>query len=123
MDLHINYETVEPYALTQIDLPYKSTPTPKAKLKADKDKGSIILDEVTTLTDIPNIAWEYSLGNRSALEWILDHYKEKKPKDPTIAERFNTYRFADYKEQAIDLLQRVCTVSVETMRIIREMDA
>ncbi|MFM6310123.1 MAG: hypothetical protein ACKPGB_18015, partial [Dolichospermum sp.] len=42
-------------------------------------------------------------------------------KDPTIAEKFNTYRFADYKEQVIDLLMRVCTVSVETMKIIKEM--
>jgi len=61
------------------------------------------------------------LGNRSALEWILDQYKEKKPRDQTIAENFNTYRFADYKAQVIDLLQRVCTVSVETMKIIEEM--
>nr|WP_268871227.1 hypothetical protein [Aphanizomenon flos-aquae] len=52
---------------------------------------------------------------------MLDQYKEKKPKDPTIAEKFNTYRFADYKERVIDLLMRVCTVSVETMKIIREM--
>ena len=42
--------------------------------------------------------------------------------DPTIAEKFNTYRFADYKEQVINLLERVCTVSVETMKIIREME-
>jgi predicted helicase len=62
------------------------------------------------------------LGNRCALEWILDQYKEKKPKDPTIAEKFNTYRFADYKEQVIDLLMRVCTVSVETMNIIKKME-
>ncbi|MFM6269652.1 MAG: type ISP restriction/modification enzyme, partial [Dolichospermum sp.] len=81
----------------------------------------IILDDITTLTEIPATAWEYLLGNRSALEWILDQYKEKKPKDPTIAEKFNTYRFADYKEQVIDLLMRVCTVSVETMKIIKEM--
>ena len=67
---------------------------------------------------IPTQAWEYKLGNRSALEWVLDQYKESKPKGPTIAEKFNTYRFADYKEQVIDLLQRVCTVSVETMKII-----
>ena len=40
---------------------------------------------------------------RSALEWVLDQYKEKKPKDPTIAKLFNTYRFCDYKEQVIDL--------------------
>jgi predicted helicase len=63
------------------------------------------LDGITELTGIPALAWEYKLGNRSALEWILDQYKEKKPSDPTIAEKFNTYRFADYKEQVIDLLE------------------
>ncbi|MEA5529806.1 type ISP restriction/modification enzyme [Dolichospermum sp. UHCC 0684] len=123
MELHINYETVTPYNLTRLDIPLKDNQkTPKAKLKADKTKNSIILDDVTTLENIPKIAWEYMLGNRCALEWILDQYKEKKPKDPTIAEKFNTYRFADYKEQVIDLLMRVCTVSVETMNIIREME-
>jgi len=73
------------------------------------------------LKGIPPLAWEYKLGNRSALEWILDQYKEKKPSDPTIAEKFNTYRFADYKEKVIDLLKRVCTVSVETMKVVGEM--
>jgi predicted helicase len=53
---------------------------------------------------------------------VLDQYKEKKPKDPTIAEKFNTYKFADYKEQVIDLLERVCTVSVETVKIIKQME-
>lgn len=57
----------------------------------------------------------------SVLEWILERYKEKKPRDPMIAERFNTYKFEDYKEQVIDLLCRVCTVSVETMKIVKEM--
>ena len=130
MEIHINYETVTPYKLTRVDIPLKDTPstslrerqkTIKIKLKADKNKGVIILDDVTTLTGVPDRAWEYMLGNRSALEWILDQYKEKKPKDPTIAEKFNTYRFADYKEQVIELLMRVCTVSVETMNIIKEM--
>ncbi|MEA5617639.1 type ISP restriction/modification enzyme [Cronbergia sp. UHCC 0137] len=122
MEIHINYETVTPYKLTRLDVPLKdSQKTPKPKLKADKTKGSIILDDVTTLEGIPKTAWEYMLGNRCALEWILDQYKEKKPKDPTIAEKFNNYRFADYKEQVIDLLMRVCTVSVETMEIIEQM--
>ena len=70
---------------------------------------------------VVKLAWEYKLGNRSALEWILDQYKESKPKDPTIAEKFNTYHFAEYKEQVIDLLKRVCTVSVETMKIVNSM--
>ncbi len=39
----------------------------------------------------------------------------------TLAEKFNTYRFADYKESVIELLQRVCTVSVEMMAIIGKM--
>ena len=99
---------------------FRST-TPKAKLKADKTEGKIILDTETTLEGIPTVAWDYKLGNRSALERILDQYKEKKPKDPTIAKLFNTYKFADYKEQVIDLLQRVCTVSDRTMEIIQQM--
>jgi predicted helicase len=141
MELHIDYETVKPFNLKVTEVKavkkskgeelfeevkepealYKYTPKVKVKLKADKEKGIIELDEVTSLSGIPKEAWEYKLGNRSALEWILDQYKEKKPSDPTIAEKFNTYRFADYKEQVIDLLKRVCTVSVETMKIVEEM--
>jgi predicted helicase len=60
-----------------------------------------------------------AVGNRSALEWILNQYKEKKPKDPTIREKFNTCPFADYKEKVIDLLMRVTTVSVRTVAIAR----
>jgi predicted helicase len=119
MELHLNYETIQPYGLQQVEIANKENP--KAKLKADKTNGVIILDDNTQLTGVNAIAWEYKLGNRSALEWILDQYKEKKPKDPTIAKLFNTYKFADYKEQVIDLLQRVCTVSVKTMETIQKM--
>ena len=119
MDLHLNYETIEPHNLKRTETATK--PNPKAKLNADKITGQIILDDNTELTGIPTIAWDYKLGNRSALEWILDQYKEKKPKDPTIREKFNTYKFADYKEHVIDLLQRVCTVSIQTMEIIQKM--
>ena len=128
MDLHINFETVEQYQLQRIGDP-KFNPEqnpdariPKAKLKADKESNSIILDEETTLFGIPGVVWDYKLGNRSAIEWILDQYKEKKPRDPTIREKFNTYKFADYKEKVIDLIKRVTTVSVETMKIIKEME-
>lgn len=117
----VNYETIEPYGLKRVEIATKANP--KAKLKADKTNGVISLDDNTQLIGVEAIAWEYKLGNRSALEWILDQYKEKKPKDPTIAKLFNTYKFADYKEQVIDLLQRVCTVSVKTMEIIQQMPA
>ncbi|HEY9781974.1 MAG TPA: type ISP restriction/modification enzyme [Leptolyngbyaceae cyanobacterium] len=77
IDLHINYETVTPLPLKRIEIPCTDDASQrlnKAKLKADKYKGSIILDESTTVEHIPKIAWEYRLGNRSALEWILDQY-------------------------------------------------
>ncbi|MGB5096938.1 MAG: type ISP restriction/modification enzyme, partial [Porticoccaceae bacterium] len=125
MDLHIGYESVEPWPLTRIDVPDDKAraagQSPKAMLKADKDAGLIRLDSETTLAGVPAEAWDYRLGNRSALEWILDQYKEKTPKDPTIRQKFNTYRFADHKEQVIDLLQRVTRVSVETMDIVARM--
>ena len=144
MDLHIHYETVQPFELQQIEVEavekqakktkpqeeIEETPAStisrtialKVKLKADKTAGIIEIDEKTSLTGIPPEAWAYKLGNRSALEWVLDQYKEKKPSDPTIAEKFDTYRFADYKNHVIDLLKKVCTVSVETMRLLREME-
>ena len=119
LDLHIGFERVEPYGLERRDADRKAG---KARLRADKERGVIALDERTTLAGVPAEAWEYRLGSRSALEWVLDQYKEKKPRDPTIRERFNTYRFADHKEKVIDLLQRVCTVSVRTTEIVERME-
>lgn len=42
-------------------------------------------------------------------------------KDPTIREKFNTYRFADHKEKVADLIARVTRVSVETVEIVEAM--
>ncbi|WP_375566598.1 type ISP restriction/modification enzyme [Oceaniradius stylonematis] len=125
MELHIGYEAVEPWPLERLDTPDEKARqagvAPKAMLKADRDNGIIRLDSETQLSGIPPEVWDYRLGNRSAVEWILDQYKEKKPKDPTIREKFNTYRFADYKETVIDLLMRVTRVSVETVAITEAM--
>jgi predicted helicase len=125
MALHIGYEAAKPWKLKRVDVPdeksNKAELSPKPALKADKQNGIIVLDSETQLTGVPSEAWTYKLGNRSALEWILDQYKEKTPKDPTIREKFNTYRFADHKEKIIDLLMRVTRVSVETMEIVEAM--
>jgi predicted helicase len=125
MALHIGYETVEPFAITRTEALDEGARAagvaPKPILKADRDNGQIRIDTETTLSGIPPEAFDYRLGNRSGLEWVLDQYKEKTPKDPTIREKFNTYRFAGYKEQVIDLLARVTTVSVETVQITNDM--
>ncbi|MGB1250962.1 MAG: type ISP restriction/modification enzyme [Candidatus Promineifilaceae bacterium] len=122
MDLHLNYETIDPFPLDRHDIdPATTRKAYKPKLKANKTTGVIELDTLTTLANIPAAAWTYRLGNRSALEWILDRYKERKPRHSTIREKFNTYKFSDYKTQVIDLLTRVTTVSIETMAIVNAM--
>jgi predicted helicase len=125
MALHVGYEGVEPWPLARTDSPDEKARAagvaPKALLKADKENGIIRLDSETQLSGVPAQAWDYRLGNRSGLEWILDQYKEKTPKDPTIREKFNTYRFADYKEKVADLLARVTRVSVETVAMTEAM--
>ena len=90
-------------------------------LKADKESGRFVLDTETTIAGASAAAWDYKLGNRSALEWTLDQYREKKPKEPAIREKFDTYCFDDYIEKVIDLLARVTRVSVETVRIVEAM--
>jgi len=119
LELHLHYETAAPYPLQRVDVAAEGTPKPL--LKADKAAGLIVLDTVTTLHGVPASAWDYRLGNRSALEWVLDYHKESTPRDPTLREHFNPYRFADYKEAVIDLLARVVTVSVETVEIVKQM--
>jgi predicted helicase len=119
IELHANFEQVKPWGLEIAKLT-PGTPA-KCRLKADKAAGVIEIDSETALLKIPPQAWEYQLGNRSALEWIVDQYKEKTPKDPTIREKFNTYRFADHKETVIALLDKVCRVSVDTMALVEKI--
>ncbi|MFZ5486105.1 MAG: type ISP restriction/modification enzyme [Pseudomonadota bacterium] len=127
MALHVGYESAPPFALTRHDTPDTAARAaglaPKVLLKSDPAAGCIVLDSETTLRGVPPEAWAYRLGNRCAIDWVLDQHKEKKPKDPTIRARFDHYRFADHKERVIDLLARVATVSVETVRITTAMQA
>ena len=126
LELHTGFESMEPWPLERVEIhmdrqDVQDGVNPRVILRADKERGAIILDGATTLTGVPESAWRYRLGSRSALEWVLDQYKERKPRDPTIAARFNTYRFAHHKERVIDLLQRVCAVSVRTAEIVEGM--
>ncbi len=125
LDLHIGFETAEPFPLKRTDTPDEKVraakQTPRVILKSDRDNGIIVLDTETQLSGAPHEAWDYVLGNRSAIDRVLDQHKEKTPKDPTIREKFNTYRFADHKERVVDLLKRVVTVSARTVEIVEAM--
>ena len=125
MRLHLSYQNVEAWPIRRIDEPdvkaRAAGVAPKVILKPNREAGTIRIDSETTLSDTPPQAFDYRLGNRSGLEWILEMYKERVPKDPTIREKFNTYRFADYKEKVIDLIARVTRVSVKSVAIVEAM--
>lgn len=125
MAMHIGYEEVAPWPVEQIETPGKRAEGthPKPILRSDAQAGLVVIDADTQITGIPTEAWTYRLGNRSAIDWVLDQHKEKKPRDPTIAAKFNTYRFADYKESMIALLAKVVRVSIDTVAITEAMKA
>jgi predicted helicase len=126
MNLHLNYESVEPWRLRRVDIEDRASREaglpPKAILRAYIEEGIIKLNGETQLLGVPPEAWNYKLGSRSAIEWILDQYGESTPRDEIIREKFNTYKFATHKERVIDLIGRVTRVSVETQRIISRME-
>ena len=119
LDLHLNYEQAAPYPLQRVD---RELSLPRFRLRKSRNEPNCIeIDEATQLLGVPDKAWAYVLGNRSALEWVLSQYKEKKDDLPPI-EGLRPYCFSDYKEEAIELLQKVCTVSVETTKLVAEID-
>ena len=120
MALHTKYEDAVSFPLQRRNIDDED---PRPVLRADRDRGEIILDTATKLSGVPETAWDYKLGNRSAIESVLYQFREKTPRDATIRDQFNTYRFADHKERAVELLMKVTTVSVETVRIVNAMRA
>ncbi len=122
--MHIGYNEVEPWPVERVDNPNPKRARgihPKPILKSVSEQGLVRVDEDTQITGIPTSAWDYRLGNRSAIDWVLDQHREKTPRDPTIREKFNTYRFADYKESMLALLAKVVRVSVDSVVITDEM--
>ena len=135
-NIHVGFESAEPYPLKRTDKKSNKNRTRlilESKNQNDKDFNpkllKIIIDEETTLEGIPDEATQYTFSSKSALGWILCYYKElkhtltdKSCNDEKIRKKFNTYNFADHKEHVIDLLQRVTTVSVETMKLKKELE-
>ncbi len=81
MQLHIGYEAVEPFTFARHDeLDNKTRAAglqPKALLKSDPAVGSILLDSETSLSGVPLEARVYRLGNRCAVDWVLDQHQER----------------------------------------------
>ena len=115
-ELHVNYESVTKYeGLTLKETPDMPLNWHVEKMKLSKDKTQIRYNDFLTIEDIPVEVHAYKLGNRSALEWIVDQYCVKVDARSGIVNDPN--READ-PQYIVDLIGRVVTVSLETVKII-----
>ncbi len=118
-DLHIGYETVTPYPLVYQWKPGKPVDYTVKKMRLSGDKTSVVVNDSLTLTGIPAAAFDYKLGSRSALEWVIDQYQVKTDKRSGITSDPNGY--SDDAHYIVKLVGRVVAVSVATAGIVREV--
>ena len=114
LHLHIHYENVEPATLT---IRHTNKP-PTLKCKLNKQTHSINIDEATMIDHLPPEVLNYTLGDKSALEWVLAQYK----KDHSPGEQFPSQPFTERKEELLTLIAKLCTVSIDTIKIVEEIN-
>ena len=116
---HLDYEQVEPYKLKFVESKdQKLSYRVEDKMRLSKDKKSLIINKSLTLNGIPSEALEYRLGNRSALDWIIDQYQVKIDKRSGIKSDPNRQ---DDPEYIVNLVGRVIRVSIETVKIVKSL--
>lgn len=117
-NLHVNYERQEEFPLNMIENEESSLDWLVTKMKLSKDRTQIIYNEFITLTGIPPETYEYRLGIRSALEWILDQYCIRRDKRSGI---INDPNRVDDPKYILKLIKKVITVSLKTMEIVKTL--
>lgn len=121
-DLHVNYESVPKYEKLQLkEMPnIQQIDWQVEKMRFSKDKTQIYYNDYFTLAGIPSEAFDYRLGTRSALEWVVDQYRVKTDKRSGIVNNPNR---TDEPQYIVDLIGRVITVSLETVEIVKNLPA
>ena len=115
-DLHVNYESQPEYdKLKFIQNPDVPLDWRVEKMKLSKDKTSLVYNDFLTISGIPEKAFDYRLGTRSALEWIINQYCVKIDKRSGIV---NDPNRADDPQYIVKLIGKVITVSLETVDIV-----
>src|SRR3989441_6414144 len=89
-------------------------------MKLSKDKRSLIYNDFLTLAGIPPEVFQYRLGNRSALEWVIDQYQVTEDARSGIKSDPNR---ADDPEYVVRLVGQVVHVSLETVRLVEALPA
>jgi predicted helicase len=87
-------------------------------MRLSRDRPQLTVNDFLTLAGIPPAAFEYRLGHRSALEWVVDQYQVSTDKRSGIA---NDPNRPDDPQYIVRLVGKVITVSLETVRIVDEL--
>jgi predicted helicase len=117
-DFHINYEKQKEYPLKRIENKEVPLDWRVEKMKLTPDKRSLIYNDFFTLDGIPPEVFDYKLGNRSALDWIIDQYRVTRDDNGLIVSDPNR---PDDEEYIVRLIGQVTTVSLETQKIITQL--
>ena len=117
-NLHLNYEQQPEYPLKWMDQADMPLNWRVEKMKLSRDKRQIIYNDSLTLGGIPPEAFEYKLGNRSALDWVIDQYRIKVDKRSGIV---NDPNRLDDEEYIVRLIAKVVFVSLETVGIVLKL--
>ena len=117
-ELHVHYEQQPEYKLEKIwkegsKLDYRVT-----KMRLSKDKSILTYNDALTLKGIPKETYDYRLGNRSALEWVIDQYQVSTDKRSGIT---NDPNRPDDPQYILRLIGQVITVSLATVKIVQSL--
>lgn len=112
--LHADYDGVQPYPLEE-----RFTRNPGSyrveRMKLAADRTEIVVNPSLTLRGVPEEAFRYQLGSRSALEWVLDQQQVRRDARSGIV---NDPYDPDRPRAVVDLVEKVIRVSLDTMRIV-----
>ena len=119
-DLHVTYERAKEYPLEWVEnrgVPFSWCVT---RMKLTPDKRGVVVNDSLTLRGVPAEAFEYRLGNRSALEWVIDQYQVTTDKRSGLTSDPNQ---PDNPEYIARLIGKVVTVSLATVETVRALPA
>lgn len=117
---HLNYETVDPWPVTEES--HGDDAVEKMKFPKKGVKDIIIYNKSTVIKGIPLEAYDYIVNGKSAIEWVMERYQVKTDKESGILNDPNDWCREHHESRYIlDLLKRVIRVSMETVRIIKTL--
>ncbi len=118
-EIHVNYESQPEYSdLKFIQNPGVPLDWRGEKMKLSKDKTQIVYNNFLTIDGVPPEVFDYHLGTRSALEWVIDQYHVKTDKQSGIV---NDPNRTDDPQYIVNLIGKVITVSLETVDIVKSL--